>query len=76
MKLHIVHTYRILVTQSINMFYHTYILLYYENPKCTFKIILLLVKINKIILGFALYKITTPKGLLLILLQDTTAPHN
>ena len=28
-KLQIVHTYRILATQTINMFYHTYILLYY-----------------------------------------------
>jgi len=54
-KLHIVHTYRILATQIINMFYHTYILLYYQNSKCTFTIILLLVKINKIILDFAVY---------------------
>ena len=36
-----VHTYRILATQIINMFYHTYILLYYQNSKCTFTIILL-----------------------------------
>ena len=28
---------------------------YYQTSKCTFTIILLLVKINKIILGFALY---------------------
>ena len=54
-KLHIGHTYRILATQIINMFYHTYILLYYQNLKCTFMIILLLAKINKIILDFALY---------------------
>ena len=54
-KLQIVHTYRILATQTINMFYHMYILLYYLNSKRTFTIILLLVKINKIILGFPLY---------------------
>ena len=46
-KLHIVDTYRILTTQTINIFYHTYILLYYQNLKCTITIILLLVKINK-----------------------------
>ena len=55
-KLHIVHTYRILTKQIINIFYHTYILLYYQNLKCTFTIILLLVKINKIIIDFALQK--------------------
>ena len=58
-KLYIMHTYRILATQTINIFYNMYILLYYQNPKCTFTIILLLVKINQIILGFALYQITT-----------------
>ena len=46
-KLHIVHTYRILATQIINIFYHTYILLYYQNLKCT---------LNKIILDFALQR--------------------
>ena len=55
-KLHIVHIYRILASQTINIFYHTYILLYYQNPKFTFMIILLLVKINKIILDFALQR--------------------
>ena len=40
-------------------YFTTRILLYYQNLKCTFMIILLLVKINKIILGFALYQTTT-----------------
>ena len=39
--------YRILATQTINIFYLTYILLYYQNTKCIFTIILLLVKINR-----------------------------
>ena len=60
-KLHIVHTYRILATQIISMFYHTYILLYYQNLKCTLTIILLLVKISKIILDFVLLDYHPPK---------------
>ena len=58
-KLHIVHTYKILATQIIIIFYQTYNLLYYQNLKYTFTIILFLVKINKIIPGFALYQATT-----------------